>query len=233
MDNKQDVLLIRCIVLGDLMTNCYVLTCPGRDETICWIVDVGMHPEPLIEYLEQSNLSPGRILLTHGHADHIAGVGVLKQQYLRAILTVPHAEAAMLSDPASNMSLAFGLHITAPPPDETVRPHDVIKMGDMTWRVLDVSGHTPGAVAYYCPATEIDNPSKNKSTNSTGVVFTGDALFAGSIGRTDIPGGDHRRLVKNIHENLLSLPDSTRVLPGHGPETTIGAERRLNPFLTR
>jgi len=230
MDNKHDVLLIRCIVLGDLMTNCYVLTCPGRDETICWIVDVGMHPEPLIEYLEQSNLSPGRILLTHGHADHIAGVGDLKQRYPRAILTVPHAEAAMLSDPLMNMSLPFGLHITAPPPDETIQPGDELNLAGLIWKVLDVSGHTPGAVAYYCSSTEIDNPNKN---NSTGVVFTGDALFAGSIGRTDIPGGDHQRLVKNIHENLLSLPDSTRVLPGHGPETTIGAERRLNPFLTR
>ena len=153
MDNKHDVLLIRCIVLGDLMTNCYVLTCPGRDETICWIVDVGMHPEPLIEYLEQSNLSPGRILLTHGHADHIAGVGDLKQRYPQAILTVPHAEAAMLSDPLMNMSLPFGLHITAPPPDETIQPGDELNLAGLIWKVLDVSGHTPGAVAYYCPST--------------------------------------------------------------------------------
>ena len=225
-------LSIRCIVVGDLMTNCYVLTVGSKEgQNHCWVVDAGMQPEPLLEYLDKSTLTPERILLTHGHADHIAGVGDLKQRYPQAILTVPHAEAAMLSDPMMNMSLPFGLHITAPPPDETIQPGDELNLAGLIWKVLDVSGHTPGAVAYYCPATEIDNPDKNNSTNSTGVVFTGDALFAGSIGRTDIPGGDYQRLVKNIHENLLSLPDSTRVLPGHGPETTIGAERKLNPFL--
>jgi glyoxylase-like metal-dependent hydrolase (beta-lactamase superfamily II) len=113
--------------------------------------------------------------------------------------------------------MAFGVSITAPEPDETFAPGDVLECGNAKWQVLDTSGHSPGGVSFYC--------------ESARVVLTGDALFAGSIGRTDIPGADQDQLLANIRQNLLGLPGATRVLPGHGPETTIQQEIETNPFL--
>ncbi len=214
---------IQCLILGDLMTNCYVLTCggtgfqPAPPKKLCWVVDPGPSPDPLLEYLVKTGLEPERILLTHGHGDHIAGVAAVKESYPATVLTVPEADENMLSDPAANMSAAFGFHITTPPADETIGAGDELKMGALTWRVLDTSGHTPGGVSYYCGEAE--------------VVITGDALFAESIGRTDIPGASEERQLKNIRENLLTLPDDVRILPGHGPISTIGHERQYNPFL--
>jgi glyoxylase-like metal-dependent hydrolase (beta-lactamase superfamily II) len=124
----------------------------------------------------------------------------------------------MLSDAAFNLSAPFGLPIVAPPPDELIEPGEVIEIGPSRWEVLDTSGHTPGGVSFYCAAA--------------GVVIVGDALFAGSIGRCDIPGASEQRLLRNIREKLLSLPEATRVLPGHREETTIGREKRTNPYLS-
>ncbi len=205
---------IQCLILGDLMTNCYVLV---TDDKCCWIADIGLSPDPLLEYLTQTALQPERILLTHGHGDHIAGVEAVKEAYPAAVLTVPKNDEHMLSDTAANMSAPFGFSITAPQADETVQAGDELKLGPLTWQVLDTSGHTPGGVSYYCAEAE--------------VVITGDALFAESVGRTDIPGASESRQLKNIRENLLTLPDATRILPGHGPISTIGHERQYNPFL--
>lgn len=219
---------IHCLVLGDFMTNCYVLPFAGgspehaagtspAEVRNCWVADPGLSAGPLLDYLSRSRLSPERILLTHGHADHIAGVAAVKGAYPAAVITAPAGDAGLLTDPMANMSLPFGLEITAPAAEETVTPGDELQMGTLTWRVLDAAGHSPGGVAYYCAAAE--------------VVLAGDALFAAGIGRTDMPGASESRLLKNIRENLLSLPDTTRVLPGHGPPTTIGEERRSNPYL--
>ena len=122
----------------------------------------------------------------------------------------------MRADAEANLSAAFGFDVTACGADDLVRPGRSLVLGDFQWAVLDTSGHTPGGVSYYC--------------SQAGVVIVGDALFAKSIGRTDLPGASASRLIRNIQKNLLSLPDQTRVLPGHGPETTIGAEKRTNPF---
>jgi len=209
-------LSVECLVLGDVLTNAYVLV-GNEAPAVCWVVDPGLGPRPLVERLAAKGLRCERILLTHGHADHIAGVGAVKAAHPDAVVTVPAGDEPLLSDPAANMSLPFGLHITAPPPDETVRPGKEIHLGRLAWRVLDASGHTPGGAAYYCAAA--------------GVVLTGDALFAGSIGRCDIPGASEARLLRNIHENLLTLPGETRVLSGHGPPSTISRERDGHPFL--
>jgi hydroxyacylglutathione hydrolase len=228
---------IHCLPLGELMTNCYVLVAdtalnspspegdsphrpvqaPAAQAKTCWIVDPGLSPAPLLDYLRRKALSPQRILLTHGHGDHIAGVAAVKQAYPCATITCPAADAHMLTDPMANMSLPFGFDIAAPPPEQTVAPGDELQMAALRWQVLEAAGHTPGGVAYYCQAA--------------GVVLTGDSLFAGSIGRTDIPGASEARLLKNIQANLFALPEATRVLPGHGPPSTIGQERRSNPFL--
>jgi len=204
---------IECLELGELLTNCYVLTAGG----VCWIVDPGLSPEPLVDHLRRNGLSPERILLTHGHCDHIAGLAAVKEAFPGALVTAPAGDAGMLTDPVANLSLPFGLRITAVAADRTVSPGEELAMGPLTWRVLDAAGHTPGGVAYYCPAAE--------------VVISGDALFAEGIGRTDIPGADESQLLRNIREGLLTLPGPTRVLPGHGPATTIEHERKHNPFL--
>ena len=224
-------LQIETLVLGPLETNSYVLwsetPCDEESDTggrvspgggaNCWIVDVGMWSKPLVELLHERNLDPQRILLTHCHGDHIGGVEYVKGAFGGVRICCPATEKEMLKDPELNLSATFLMGIEAPDPDELLAPGEVLHMGPLAWEVLDTSGHTPGGLSFYCP--------------EEGVVFCGDALFADSIGRTDIPRGDHERLIENIRRNLLSLPDETRVYPGHGPETTIGRERKSNPYL--
>jgi glyoxylase-like metal-dependent hydrolase (beta-lactamase superfamily II) len=176
-----------------------------------------MRPEPAIEYVRSDGLNPSRILLTHGHCDHIAGVGLFKDAFPDAVVCCPEKDADMLGDPDANLSAPFGMPMTSPPADEIIRPGQELTLGQTAWTVLDTSGHTPGGVSYYCPREKI--------------VIVGDALFSGSVGRTDIPGGDHRLLIENIIKNLLTLPDDTRAIPGHGPETVIGLERATNQYL--
>ncbi len=214
-------LQIETIPLGPLEANCYVIwqddcTEPGGT-TPAWVVDIGMWSKPLVEFLQGKKLAPERILLTHGHGDHIGGVEYVKKTYPAAEICCPAADAEMLTSPELNLSATFLMGISAPPADVLINPGDELKLGEFVWQVLDTAGHTAGGVSFYC--------------EQASVVITGDALFAGSIGRSDIPGGDGLLLVDNIRKNLLTLPDDTRVYPGHGPATTIAAERKNNPFL--
>lgn len=204
---------ILTFVTGPFETNTYLLRSAGE----CWAIDPGIAPRGLLDFLARRKLSCNRVVLTHGHCDHIAGIGELRASIGDVPVWCPAADAEMLADPALNLSGAFGLPIALPPPEEVFRPGDTLELGDSAWAVLDTAGHTPGGVSLYCAAE--------------GAVFSGDALFAGSIGRTDFPGADGVQLVRNIRESLLSLPPETKVYPGHGPATTIGEEERLNPFL--
>ncbi|MHC4561896.1 MAG: MBL fold metallo-hydrolase [Planctomycetota bacterium] len=208
-------LMIDAFVTGPLMVSTYVLRCDGQ----CCVVDPGsMGRDALIDALSDWGADVDQIWLTHGHGDHIAGVVPLKQMFPAATVTCSAVDAPLLNDPRANLSAAFGLSVTAPAPDSLVQPHQTLSIGPSQWTVLDTAGHTAGGVSFYCP--------------DEAVVLTGDALFAGSIGRTDIPGGDLPTLITNIERALLSLPGQTRVLPGHGGATTIEAERRHNPFLS-
>ncbi|MHC4982061.1 MAG: MBL fold metallo-hydrolase [Planctomycetota bacterium] len=202
---------INIFVTGALETNTYVIRCGGT----CAVVDPAMMGAERLPLGRGGR--PEMILLTHGHGDHIAGVGALKKAFGDVQLICPAGDAKMLRNPLRNLSLPFGMFIRCPRADELIKPGQTIAIGESQWLVLDTSGHTPGGVSYYCA--------------EAGAVLTGDSLFASSIGRSDIPGASEALLLDNIRENLLTLPDETRVLPGHGPETTIGQERRSNPFL--
>lgn len=203
---------LTALVLGPLSTNCYILRCGGE----CWVVDPGIWPGPLVERLGVLSASPARVLITHGHFDHIAGIDELKAAFPEVRVCCPAADAAMLTSGELNMSAAFGVSSAVSPADELFEPGAVLTLGDSDWTVLDTSGHTQGGVSFYCA--------------KAGVVLTGDALFADSIGRTDIPGGSASRLLRNIRHNLLTLPEETKVYPGHGEPSTIGREKRYNPF---
>ncbi|MGA2264838.1 MAG: MBL fold metallo-hydrolase [Phycisphaerae bacterium] len=206
-------LRIDAFITGPLETNTYLLR-GGRES---WVVDPAWGLDDLLDVLRRQGPTPTRILLTHGHGDHIAGVNELKAAFPAARLCCPAGDEAMLTDPAKNLSATFGFNVTAGAADELLQAGQILMMEDLAWQVLDTSGHSPGSLSYYCAQAR--------------VVLAGDALFTGSIGRTDIPGASEVALLANIRTHLLSLPDTTAVLPGHGPATTVGHERRSNPFL--
>lgn len=196
-----------------------LLIWPAGDST-AWIIDPSFPPQPeqLAAAVRRHRLTPAAILLTHCHGDHLAGVGQLRERFPDVPVWAPRDEAHMLEDAGANLSAPFGVSVVAPPADRLLSPGETLTLGALTWQVLDVSGHSPGGLAFYCPGA--------------GVVVVGDALFMGSIGRHDFPGSNGERLLRNIHANLLTLPGETVVYSGHGPPTTIDRERRSNPFLT-
>jgi glyoxylase-like metal-dependent hydrolase (beta-lactamase superfamily II) len=197
--------------------NCYIAHLNGLQE--CLVVDPGLDPGEILDYLESKGLTPAAILNTHGHADHIAGNGVLKERFPRAPLIIGGGDAPKLTDPMGNLSGVFGLPFTSPPADKTVSAGDKLSLAGMELEVLETPGHSCGHVVFVWKEP------------SPWVVFGGDVLFAGSIGRSDFPDGDHNQLVASIRDQLFTLPDDTKVLPGHGPVTTIGEERRTNPYV--
>jgi hydroxyacylglutathione hydrolase len=207
-------LKMETFVTGPLQVNTYLLQYGDS----CAVIDPGsMMTDAFTRFLDKAEATIDQIWLTHGHGDHIAGVALLKQKFPDATVYCPAADADMLADPTVNLSNWYMVEITSPPADALINPGDVLTLGETSWSVLDTSGHTPGGVSFYC--------------ESENTVFTGDALFASSIGKTEIPTGDIGRLLGNIHDHLLTLPDETRVLPGHATSTTIGRERAVNAFL--
>lgn len=186
----------------------------------CWIIDPSFPPQPerIAGVIREQGLTPTAILITHAHGDHIVGIDDIYPRYKNLDLAISAVEADFLVDARKNLSAAFGMDVTIQAaPTRLLKPGDTLTLASTECRVLDVSGHSPGGLAFYFP--------------DGGVVFTGDALFSGSIGRTDLPGASEARLLNNIRDHLLSLPDEVIVYPGHGPCTTIGQERRTNPFL--
>ena len=182
------------------------------------MIDPGFDVEAIVEVLSGDGLTPAAILNTHGHADHIAGNAEMKARYPDAPLLIGRNEAHLLGDPTANLSAPFGLPLTSPPADRLVDDGERLDLAGLSMEVREIPGHSPGSVVFVFDG--FDPP----------VVLGGDVLFAGSIGRTDL-GGDFPRLASGIRSRLYSLPDATVVWPGHGPSTTVGAERRNNPFV--
>ncbi|HNX27472.1 MAG TPA: MBL fold metallo-hydrolase, partial [Phycisphaerae bacterium] len=184
---------IKTIPVGPLETNCHVIW----NESDCFLFDAGWQSPKLVQFLKDKSLVPSHVFCTHGHGDHIGGLKDIKANFPQIHICCPAGDIAMLSDPYLNFSASMMLNVVAPAADIVVKPGDIFKMGSLEWLVLDTSGHTAGGVSYYCRQAD--------------VVVGGDALFAGSVGRCDLPGGSYDRLMENIHKNLLSLPDETVV----------------------
>ncbi|MFK9093282.1 MBL fold metallo-hydrolase [Bacillus salipaludis] len=203
------------IPLGALQTNCYIVENPDRT---CLIFDPGGEGNKLIHLLNQRKLKPSAIILTHAHFDHIGAVNVVKDTY-KIPVYIHKQEEKWLGDPALNGSQLF-MHvepIRVNPADHIIHNEGAMKIGDFEFDVFHTPGHSPGSISCYF--------------DREGFVISGDALFQGSIGRTDLPGGNQSQLLKSIHDKLLALPEETYVLSGHGPVTTIGEEMDSNPFL--
>lgn len=201
--------------LGPWETNCYLVAPPDSEH--CWIIDVGFEPQPLIDSVRRHGLTPVRILLTHAHLDHIAGIDEVLDAFGEMPIAIHPAEAPALTDPLLNLSALIGMNVSVHPATESLEDGQSLSLDDMTWSVMHTPGHSPGGISLY------HQPSRT--------AIVGDTLFAGSIGRYDFPNSNGRQLLDSIRTRLLTLPDDARVLPGHGPETTIGAERADNPFL--
>lgn len=215
-DTDKSLIFQTVVAKGLVDTNCYLLACPETREAM--IIDPGAFSpgeiKTILGLITQHDLKPRYILNTHGHIDHIAGNGQVKKA-TESELLIHSNDADMIGSGTMNGSFMFGKEFVSPPADRQLKDGEQIELGKLIIKVLHTPGHTPGCICLYVDGT----------------LFSGDTLFAGSVGRTDLPGGDENAIIRSIRGKLMILPNETIVRPGHGPRTTIGAERESNPFL--
>jgi len=213
-------MIVETRAVGPFFKNGYVVGCEASKDAV--LIDPGDEVASLLAFAERAGLAIRHILLTHAHVDHITGVAAAKRA-----LNVPiylHRDDLFLYEHVTEMGAMFGLEVEAQPPvDVFYTPRQVIAFGGCEARVHHTPGHCPGGVCLQIG--KAGTPGRD--------LFVGDTLFAGSIGRTDLPGGDYSTLIASIRDVLLPLGDDAIVHAGHGPDTTIGEERRTNPFLVR
>ena len=204
--------------LGGLWTNGYLFFGGGDDPKgrMAFFIDPGGDVQEVIEYLDRNNLTLKAVMLTHGHLDHLAGIDKLVPLAGNEIY-ISKEDAPLLKHPPEEVQEAFGIECEGVEAFKTVSDGDVLSIGSFEVKVMATPGHTPGSVCYMI------------SAGGKNILASGDTLFAQSVGRTDLPGGDWNTLLRSL-EKLAALPDDLQVLPGHGPETTIGRERGSNPF---
>ena len=206
-------MIIRTLVVGPIQSNCYIVGCERTREAA--VIDPGGDADRILTTLAKDKLRCLYIINTHGHFDHSADNKRLKE-VTRAQLLIHRADAPMILHQSTGGGM-WGTHVdNSPPPDRYLEDGDIITFGDISLKVLHTPGHSPGGI----------------SLVTDRVVFVGDTLFAGSIGRTDFPGGDYEGLLWNVREKIFTLGDDVVVYPGHGPKTAVGRERKTNPFFT-
>ncbi len=205
-------MIVKELTVGPFMSNCFILGCEKTKEAA--VIDPGAEADRILLSLAESKLKVKYIINTHGHVDHVGGNKRMKDATTADILIHP-LDAPMLGH-ASSFAASFGLSAeNSPPADQTIEEGDFISFGNITLKVIHTPGHTQGGISLY----------------TDGNVFVGDTLFAGSIGRTDFPGGDHHALISHIQNKLFVLGDNVKVFPGHMGNTTIGQEKLFNPFV--
>ena len=214
MSETSATVRIRSFELGPYATNCFVVTAGGD---ACWVIDAGFSPGALIEAVQDEGLVCEKIILTHAHIDHIAGLGDIRRAFPGAEVWGHESEFAWFGDPMLNLSGAMGMPFTTDPPEHALSEGDSLTLGDSEWAVLHTPGHSPGSL------TLVERGS--------GVAIVGDTLFSGSIGRSDFPTSNEADLHGSIREKIYSLPDETVVYPGHGPKTRVGLEKTSNPYV--
>ena len=197
--------------------HCYVAATAG--DPACVVIDPGFEPDAIVAWIDQHRLAPAAILITHGHSDHIAGITAIRDRWPGLPILIGRGDAPKLTDPAGNLSAAFGLALTSPPADRLLADDERVAIAGLTFRVAEIPGHSRGHVVFVVEGCEPP------------VVFGGDVLFRDGVGRSDFPDGDAAALATGIRRRLYTLPDDTLVLPGHGEPTTVGRERRGNPFV--
>lgn len=208
----KEQIFVHQMSVGPLQVNCYIVCDPEMKEAV--IIDPGEEGDRILRYVEQEGLTITKVINTHGHFDHIGANRKILQETGAALLI--HKDDLPLLMHAKNHAEIYGLSvISSPEPDQLLHEGDTFQIGRFSCEVFHVPGHSPGGICLLC----------------AGHLFVGDVLFSGSIGRTDLPGGNFDSLVEGVRDKLFALPDQTIVHPGHGPDTTIDEERRSNPFV--
>lgn len=214
---REQPFLVEALTLGPLQANCYLVIDKASRQAV--VIDPGCEPEQIEERLRALSASVALLLATHGHFDHVVGVPHLKR-LTGAPFWMSQGEWELWAQYAHEHLTYLGLPPSepVPPPDRFLQEGDEFQVGRLAFRVLSLKGHAPDHLGFLLQAEPLH-------------LFCGDAVFAGSIGRTDIPYADHQTLLEHLHTRVLTLPDDTLLLPGHGPITTVGVERQTNPFL--
>ena len=205
---------VSSVTVGQLAVNCWFLMNEDTKEAL--VLDPGDQADKIFAFAKQNEVTIKAMLLTHGHIDHMGGAEELKKLTGATIYALQDEEDLLL-DAKQNLSVYIARKVVTLAPDEFVRDGQELDLAGMKIKVYHTPGHTPGGASYYC--------------EEAGCVFSGDTLFHGSVGRTDFPGGSMSEIVHSVKDKLFLLPDETKVCPGHGDETSIGYEKKYNPFV--
>lgn len=209
-------MIIETIPVGPLQVNCYILGCEESGEGV--VIDAGGSVDRILSKVKANGLKIKYLLSTHGHFDHVGGNRALLEATGARYMI--HERDAFLLSMASSSARSFGVEVeNSPEPDDFLEDGMTIEFGKQQLQVIFTPGHSPGGCSLFCA--------------NEGVVFTGDTLFNGSVGRTDLPGGSMEMLIRAIKQRLFTLPETTRVYPGHGPSSTIAIERVSNPYVPK